>query len=162
MDAGELCGQCGMCRFQVPRCRKFLVAKVTLGSKRPLAPLQRRRAQRKHNHFQRFSLSLFHMRSHTFTLFLTWRGGQTSCCRHGERQSTRGDQTHCPRKMIMPRAHTISHFSSPGVVARPAVALAGEVDPLGVTKLVAHEVEVRLTAQRHRDLRQQEGMTKGY
>mmetsp|Transcript_18198 Transcript_18198/g.45874 ORF Transcript_18198/g.45874 Transcript_18198/m.45874 type:complete len:329 (-) Transcript_18198:417-1403(-) len=35
------------------------------------------------------------------------------------------------------------------VPVRPVVALAGEVDPLGVTKLVAHEGEPGLAAQRH-------------
>ena len=37
----------------------------------------------------------------------------------------------------------------PCVVPRPLVALAREVDPLWVPKLVAHEVEVGLPAQRH-------------
>ena len=39
----------------------------------------------------------------------------------------------------------------PGAVVRPVVADAGEVDPLGVTKLIAHEIEVALSTERHGD-----------
>jgi hypothetical protein len=37
------------------------------------------------------------------------------------------------------------------VLVRPLVAVARKVEPLGVPKLVAHEVEPRLAAQSHRD-----------
>eukprot|EP00961_Rhodomonas_salina_P072871 978948-Rhodomonas_salina.1 len=40
---------------------------------------------------------------------------------------------------------------APSVVVAPVVAKAGEVDPLGVPELVAHEGEVPLAAERHRD-----------
>ena len=47
-----------------------------------------------------------------------------------------------------------------GILARPAVALAGEVDPLGMAELVAHEIEVAPAARGERN--ETDHLVQGY